>query len=89
MNSLIRENFEYLFYVTLAILGVTLSVILGLLGMAVSIKNHSGLEKGALYKQVLCIYLVCMQTFLSMPLFDVVIRTLVSSMTATNVSGTF
>jgi hypothetical protein len=76
-------------YGTVAILGVTLVVILALLGMAISIKNHSGLEKGALYKQVLCIYLVCMQTFLSMPVFDVVIRTLVSSMTASNVSGTF
>lgn len=76
-------------YGTVVILGFTLVVILALLGMAVSIKNHSGLEKGALYKQVLCIYLVCMQTFLSMPVFDVVIRTLVSSMTASNVSGTF
>jgi hypothetical protein len=57
--------------------------------MAVSIMNHSGLEKGALYKQFLCIYLVCMQTFLSMPVFDVVIRTLVSSMTASNVTSTF
>jgi hypothetical protein len=76
-------------YGTVVILGVTLVVILALLGMAISIKNHSGLEKGALYKQVLCIYLVCMQTFLSMPVFDVVIRTLVSSMTASNVSGTF
>jgi hypothetical protein len=76
-------------YGTIVILAVTLLVILALLGMAVSIKNHSGLEKGALYKQVLCIYLVCMQTFLSMPIFDVVIRTLVSSMTASNVTSTF
>jgi hypothetical protein len=76
-------------YGTIVILAVTLLVILALLGMAVSIMNHSGLEKGALYKQFLCIYLVCMQTFLSMPVFDVVIRTLVSSMTASNVTSTF
>jgi hypothetical protein len=37
-------------YGTVVILAVTLLVILALLGMAVSIKNHSGLEKGALYK---------------------------------------
>ena len=76
-------------YGTVVILGVTILVILALLGMALSIKNHSGLEKGALYKKVLCIFLVCMQTFLSMPVFDVVIRTLVSSMTSTNVTAAF
>lgn len=54
--------------------------------MALVIKNHSGLEKNSWYKKVICLFLIALQTFLNMPIYDVVIRTLVSSMTATNVS---
>ena len=89
LNSLIRENFEYLLYGTIVILGITTLIMLVLVSMALTIQNHSGLEKSSLYKKAICFYLVCLQAFLNMPLFDVVIRTLVSSMTASNISQTF
>ena len=89
LNSLIRENFEYLFYGTIIILGISLFVLIVIVAMALTLKNHSGLEKGNIGKKAICLLLVSLQTFLNMPVFDVVIRTLVSSMTASNVSETF
>jgi hypothetical protein len=89
LNSLIRENFEYLFYGTIAILGISLLVLFILSMMALTTKTHFGLEKSSWYKKGICFYMVCLQTFLNMPVFDVVIRTLVSSMTASNVTETF
>ncbi len=89
LNSLIRENFEYLFYGTIIILGISLFVLIIIVAMALTLKNHSGLEKGNVGKKAICLLLVSLQTFLNMPVFDVVIRTLVSSMTASNISGTF
>jgi hypothetical protein len=47
--------------------------------MAMSMKDHSGLEKQNLLKKGFTLILVCLQTFLSMILFDILIRTLVSA----------
>jgi len=89
LNSLIRENFEYLFYGTIVILGLSVFLLSVIVALALTLKNHSGLEKGNIGKKAICLLLVCLQTFLSMPVFDVVVRTLASSMIASNVSATF
>ena len=66
-------------YVSCAILGLNLLILFTIFGMAVTIRNHSGLEKTNIFKKGFTLVLVLYQTFLSMPVFDVLIRSLVSA----------
>ena len=79
MNSIIRDNNKILFYSSCGILGFNSLILLVIFAMAISIKNHSGLEKTNIFKKGFTMILVSLQTFLSMLIFDVLIRTLVSA----------
>ena len=62
-----------------AILGLNLIILFTIFGMAVTIKNHSGLEKTNIFKKAFTLIIVLYQTFLSMPVYDVLVRSLVSA----------
>lgn len=65
-------------FMTISILVLSISVfILALIVLiAFLIKNHEGLEKPNIFKKALCFFMVCLQTFLFMPLFDLIVRTI-------------
>jgi hypothetical protein len=64
---------------TICLLALSTGILMIAMGMALMIKNHEGLEKPSFLKKALCFFLVCLLTFLHMPLFDVIIRTIVST----------
>jgi hypothetical protein len=47
--------------------------------ISILIKNHEGLEKSNIFKKGLSLLLVMLQTFLFMPLFDLIVRTIFSA----------
>jgi hypothetical protein len=47
--------------------------------MALRIKNHVGLENPTLIKKSVCLVLLSVTTFLHMPMFDVIVRTIVAT----------
>jgi hypothetical protein len=79
LNNLIRENNAFLLYVSGGILALNTVILSVLLIMALVIKNHDGLEKTNIFKRLLTLILVAFQTFLNMPLFDVLVRTMISA----------
>jgi hypothetical protein len=85
LNSLIREQRDVLLYATIVIMTLCILIVAILVTMALMIKNHSGLEKQNIIKKGTCLVMVALQTFLNMPLFDVVIRTLIATQTATDI----
>lgn len=78
LNSLIRENSELLFMFTIAIMGISVFIFMIVFIMALVIKNHQDLEKPNILKKAFCLFLVAMLTFMHMPLFDLIIRTIIS-----------
>jgi hypothetical protein len=85
LNSLIREQRDVLLYATIVIMILCIIIVAILVAMAIMIKNHSGLEKQSVIKKVTCLVLVGMQTFLNMPMFDVVVRTLIATQNANDI----
>lgn len=79
LNAVVRENGFLLLMSTVAILGVSLLLILLFMVLAATTKNSSNLEKGHFLKRALCFFLVTLMTFLHMPLFDIIVRTIVST----------
>lgn len=64
---------------TIGILGVLTLIMMVILIMGMLIKNHTGLEKQNIFKRAFCFLLVSFLTFLHMPLFDVIIRTMIAT----------
>ena len=85
LNSLIREQRDVLLYATIVIMILCIIIVAILVAMAIMIKNHSGLEKQSVIKKGTCLVLVGMQTFLNMPMFDVVVRTLIATQNANDI----
>jgi hypothetical protein len=83
LNSLIRENSDVLFICTVAIVGSLLFILMILLIMGTMIKNHANLEKQSIMKKGFTLLLVSFLTFLHMPLFDVIIRTIIATFEGT------
>lgn len=79
LNSIIRENADALIYLTVAILALCALIMLIILVMGMVIKNHANLEKSSFLKKVFTFVLVALLTFLHMPLFDVIIRTIMAT----------
>ena len=64
---------------TIAILMLCLFILLVVMIMAIVIKNHANLDRQSLPKKAFSLLLVSLLTFLHMPLFDVIIRTIVAA----------
>ena len=62
-----------------AILMLCLFILLVVMIMAIVIKNHANLDRQSLFKKAFSLLLVSLLTFLHMPLFDVIIRTIVAA----------
>jgi hypothetical protein len=60
-------------------------VLMYILILCTLIKNHAGLEKSEFIKRSFCLLLVSILTFLHMPLFDIIIRTMVATYYEINV----
>ena len=74
--SMPQDYSSLLLAITIGILGVSVLILMTIVIMAMFIKNHVGLEKPDYMKKGFCLLLVIIQTFLHMPLFDIMIRTL-------------
>lgn len=64
---------------TIGILACLVFVLMYVLILCTVIKNHAGLEKQDFIKRGMSFLLVSILTFLHMPLFDIIIRTLIAS----------
>ncbi len=64
---------------TIVILALSLLTVMGAMAMALRIKNHVGLENPTLIKKSVCLVLLSVTTFLHMPMFDVIVRTIVAT----------
>lgn len=47
--------------------------------MSMVVKNHADLDKSHFLKKCLCLILVTVQSFLHMPLFDLIVRNIVAT----------
>jgi hypothetical protein len=79
LNAIVRENGFLLLMCTVGVLAGSLFVLGVFFGVAATTKNHQNLEKGHFMKRAFCFFLVALMTFLHMPLFDVIVRTIVST----------
>lgn len=68
-----------LLMLTIAILVLCLFILSVAMIMSIMIKNHANLEKQNFFKKAFSLLLVSLLTFLHMPLFDVIIRTIVAA----------
>lgn len=79
LYSLMKEHANLLFYFTICILGITTFSLLTILLMSMLIKNHADLDKSSIFKKCFTFILVTIQSFLHMPIFDIIVRTVVST----------
>jgi hypothetical protein len=66
------------FALTILILSVSAVMILVVFIMALTTKNHVELDRVTFVKRVMCLLLVMFQTFLFMPMLDIIGRTILS-----------
>ena len=64
---------------SIAILAFSVLTVIVTMGMALRIENHVGLEDSSSVKKSICLFLLAIMTFLHMPLFDVLVRTIVAT----------
>ena len=66
------------FALTILIMSVSAVMILVVFIMALTTKNHVELDRVTFVKRVMCLLLVMFQTFLFMPMLDIIGRTILS-----------
>jgi hypothetical protein len=67
------------FALTILIMSVSAVMILVVFLMALTTKNHVELDRVTFIKRVMCLLLVMFQTFLFMPMLDIIARTTLSN----------
>ena len=86
LNTIVRENIPTLMIFTIVILALSVLTVMVAMIMALRIENHVGLENPSIVKKSICFVLLSITTFLHMPLFDVIVRTIVATQGATDMS---
>ena len=83
LQGLVAKNDGLLFALTIVVLIIIVTLVGSILWKAAVIKNHiqqkevdSDDEKTEIVNTMLCMLLVSIKTFLHLPLFDIVLRTL-------------
>ncbi len=79
LNNAVMSNLYTLLMLTIAVLGLSVGILLVVLIMTIVIKNHANLERSHFLKKAFSLVLVSILTFLHMPLFDILVRTIVSA----------
>ena len=79
VHTAVLQNANTLLMLTIAVLGLSVAILLVVLIMAIVIKNHANLERSHFLKKAFSLVLVSILTFLHMPLFDILVRTIVSA----------
>lgn len=79
LTAAVMANPNTLLMLTIALLCLCVLIILVVLIMAMVIKNHANLERPHFLKKAFTLLLVSLLTFLHMPLFDVLVRTIFSA----------
>ncbi len=76
--QLARDNIMTFFALTILIMSVCAAMILVVFLMAMTTKNHVELDRVTFIKRAMCLLLVMFQTFLFMPMLDIIARTTLS-----------
>jgi len=76
LDDLVRTQIKSFVTVTGVILAICVLVLLSIAIRCFTLVNHVGLEKASLIHRWLCYLLVAFQTFLFMPVLDIIIRTM-------------
>jgi hypothetical protein len=79
LTAAVMANPNTLLMLTIAILCLCLLIILVVFIMSIVIKNHANLERSSFLKKAFTLLLVSLLSFLHMPLFDVLVRTIFSA----------
>ena len=76
LDDLVRTQILSFVTVTGVILAICVLILLSIAIRCFTLVNHVGLEKASLIRRWLCYLLVAFQTFLFMPVLDIIIRTM-------------
>lgn len=79
LMQLVRDNMMAFLTATIVIMSVSIVMILVIFVSAYLTKNHVNLDSVTFTKRVMCLLLVMFQTFLFMPMLDVIARTTLST----------
>lgn len=79
LMQLAKDNIMTFFASTILIMSVSAVMVLIVFVMALVTKNHVELDRVTFIKRVMCLLLVMFQTFLFMPMLDIIARTTLSN----------